>query len=577
MKSLNYALHVSLLLFLLPQITYSQTLSTIDSLKMELLQNEDLIFRADIYIKIAEQYRTNDPDKAIENATEAYHLSKDNNYPFGLAKSLNLLGDISRQKAEYKKALKFATQADSIARRHSFSEEIVLALKIKGYVFNYLGDFDKCMNYFFDALKLSEEIDNKKLISTMNSSIGYANYSQANYEEALNYYLISLSLSRELDDPDGIARELNNLAATYAGKGEWKNFKMYVWKAMAINKKSGNRYWLMINYMNMGAVHDFNGDSDSAIYYTEMSFNLAEELENTARIAMINTNFGNLYFTKTSQTSPSYKYAYEALSIAKSNYIKKEIFNAASLLIKLYTHDAVPDSALKYTNLMWQIKDSLDIKKNEATITRMQLQYELDKVSTFQENERKQFRLMYVVIIGALFTALLIVLFFLYRFRIRSKIVALEKQKLNDELQFKNMEMTANVMSLMKRNETVNGIVNRMIELEKHAVKDETKEMLLKLAVELNNATEDKLWDEFEAHFSQIHVGFYRGLKNKYPELTQNDLRLCALLRLNLSTKEIAQLTGQSLNALETARYRLRKRLNLSNPQQNLVTFLIEF
>ena len=80
-------------------------------------------------------------------------------------------------------------------------------------------------------------------------------------------------------------------------------------------------------------------------------------------------------------------------------------------------------------------------------------------------------------------------------------------------------------------------------------------------------------WKEFEVRFQQVHTDFYKKLTNKYPYLTSNDLKLCAFLRLNMSTKEISAITFQSYNTLSTARYRLRKKLGLDD-HANLVSFL---
>ena len=106
------------------------------------------------------------------------------------------------------------------------------------------------------------------------------------------------------------------------------------------------------------------------------------------------------------------------------------------------------------------------------------------------------------------------------------------------------------------------------------AVKDETKEAIRRIHTDLKKSTEDEIWEEFELRFQQVHRDFYDKLMDKFPDLSPNEQRLCAFLRLNMSSKEISELTGQSPNALETARYRLRKKLGISNSQVNLITFL---
>jgi len=76
--------------------------------------------------------------------------------------------------------------------------------------------------------------------------------------------------------------------------------------------------------------------------------------------------------------------------------------------------------------------------------------------------------------------------------------------------------------------------------------------------------------------FQEVYVGFYKKLNEQFPNLTPNDLRLCAFLRLNMTSKEIAELTFQSPESLKTARYRLRKKIGLDRTE-NLVAFLTKF
>ena len=80
-------------------------------------------------------------------------------------------------------------------------------------------------------------------------------------------------------------------------------------------------------------------------------------------------------------------------------------------------------------------------------------------------------------------------------------------------------------------------------------------------------------WEEFEVRFQEVYTGYYTKLNTKFPDLTPNELRLCAFFRLNMTTKEIAAITYQSTNSIVVARYRLRKKLGLEK-EENLVGFL---
>jgi DNA-binding CsgD family transcriptional regulator len=84
----------------------------------------------------------------------------------------------------------------------------------------------------------------------------------------------------------------------------------------------------------------------------------------------------------------------------------------------------------------------------------------------------------------------------------------------------------------------------------------------------------DKDWEHFTHHFDKVHSDFVVVLKEKYPSITANELKLSAYLRMNLSTKEIAQLMNISVRGVEISRYRLRKKLGISS-ETNLFDFLI--
>ncbi|MGC3977481.1 MAG: LuxR C-terminal-related transcriptional regulator [Paludibacteraceae bacterium] len=101
-----------------------------------------------------------------------------------------------------------------------------------------------------------------------------------------------------------------------------------------------------------------------------------------------------------------------------------------------------------------------------------------------------------------------------------------------------------------------------------------TYDKLIRLLDE-NISSEDD-WAIFQTNFDRIHENFFRNLHQKYPELTSNDLRFCAYLRLNLSTKDIAHLMNISPKGVEVGRYRIRKKIGIPSTK-SLTEFMIEF
>jgi DNA-binding CsgD family transcriptional regulator len=85
----------------------------------------------------------------------------------------------------------------------------------------------------------------------------------------------------------------------------------------------------------------------------------------------------------------------------------------------------------------------------------------------------------------------------------------------------------------------------------------------------------DKDWEDFRLQFEQVHQGFFKQLKDQCPELSTSELKLCALIKLNLSMKETPTILGISPESVKTARYRLRKKLQLSH-EENLIDFILD-
>jgi len=256
--------------------------------------------------------------------------------------------------------------------------------------------------------------------------------------------------------------------------------------------------------------------------------------------------------------------------------MKKIIHDAYNLFRNLYLGKADTISAYKYMLLENEAKDSFDMEKNKTLLSKLELQYEFDKREQEERIKRREKDFVIVIMILGLVSALIIIFLLWARQRIKAKNTLLEKKVLEEKLDFKNKEFTLHVMSLMKKNEILTNVSNKLVQIEKEAIKDETKNAIKRIANELQRSTEGEVWEEFELRFSQVHSDFYEKLLKKFPKLTPSEQKLCAFLRLNMTTKEISELTGQSVSTLETARYRLRKKLGISNSQVNLVTFLCQ-
>ncbi|WP_421918619.1 triple tyrosine motif-containing protein [Marinifilum sp.] len=155
------------------------------------------------------------------------------------------------------------------------------------------------------------------------------------------------------------------------------------------------------------------------------------------------------------------------------------------------------------------------------------------------------------------------------------EIVQLRNEKLRSEVDYKTRELASSTMNIIHKNEVLSYAVGELKKALKK-IKDPTalvqvRQLMKTLDSEFNSEQD---WEQFELHFDQVHENFLKRLRNAYTQLTPKDLRMCAYLRMNLSTKEIAPLMNISVRGVEISRYRLRKKFDLPR-EENLIDFLL--
>jgi len=163
------------------------------------------------------------------------------------------------------------------------------------------------------------------------------------------------------------------------------------------------------------------------------------------------------------------------------------------------------------------------------------------------------------------------------REKAEKEIIKLKNEKLQSEIEHKSSQLASNTMAIMRKNNLLSTIKDEL-QLQKERLgdsfPDKSYNKLMKL---IEGGVEDEHeWEIFEQLYNEAHGNFFKRLKETYPQLTPSDLRLCAYLRMNLSSKEIAPLLNISVRGVEERRYRLRKRLDLST-ETNLTELIMTF
>jgi hypothetical protein len=146
-----------------------------------------------------------------------------------------------------------------------------------------------------------------------------------------------------------------------------------------------------------------------------------------------------------------------------------------------------------------------------------------------------------------------------------------EIEKLNSDLFTKERELTTKTVLINQKNV----LLQKLIE-ELEILKNEngsTGNKIGQLQHELKQELSPNSWKEFEVQFNEVHPGFQNRLLERFPELSPTERRLCTFLRLDMNTREIASLTGQTFKSLEVARTRIRKKMDLPH-EGNLTNYI---
>jgi DNA-binding CsgD family transcriptional regulator len=310
--------------------------------------------------------------------------------------------------------------------------------------------------------------------------------------------------------------------------------------------------------------------------YYQQANTIFKEISNSNLYAECQILLGEYYLSNNS-LSQSLPAADTAFKISEQNDNIVNIKAVAGLLHRIYLSKKDTIRAYHYAMIENQAKDTLVEMQNQQEVYKLEFQYNLEKNDKVKQIARQKKEEFMLIIILSLVSGLIIVILLFSRHRIKTKNVALKNEAMEKELQFKNKELTINLLSLIKKNEMLSDISNKLTEIGRGAKREETKDAIARIAREIRKSSDDKMLKEFSLRFQEVHVGFYDNLLKQFPDLSANELKLCALLRLNMSSKDISEITGQRIQTIDHARYRLRKKLSISNSDINLVAYLAKF
>ncbi|WP_430813518.1 tetratricopeptide repeat protein [Carboxylicivirga sp. RSCT41] len=493
---------------------------------------------------------------------------------------IKILWQLSDNTDNYIKAIEYTQEALDFINDKGIDDMQARAYFKHGANLFLLGSYDEALDYFIESIKIADKQGDQMLKMRTLNNIGTVYDRIGKYDEALEYYIKSMDVYQQMND-DARENESNwlsylygNIGCIYLTKNEFTTAETYLLKGLNRCISADNDPVKGVLYNNLGKLYLTTKEFDKAYDYLNKALIFRKNVGNKNDMVKSYFFLGVYYFTIED-------YDNAKVSLENGLHLSKEIGTIDwtkwiyKYLYLLHKKQGEVNNALRAHEHFKAASDSLMNEKTISDIARIQMQYEYEKKEQLKDARQQRMRFIYILIISFfIFTTLIIGLLYILA-KSRSRRTLLENERLEKDLELKNKELTTNVMYLLKKNEFMNTISNRLLDF-KSRLKGDNRQTILEIVNELQTAADEEVWEEFEIRFQQVHNDFFDNLKQVSPELSPSELKICAFLRLNMKTKEIAAITHLSIRTIEVTRSNIRKKLNLTHSDVNLISYLNE-
>lgn len=559
---------------------YQQALKEAEMIEDKALQAEGNFNIAEVYL---EQSQFSQAMEYYSLSLSGYEKVNDNGNQFWC---LTGMGIVQKQCGNYTDAVHFYTRALEKASGAGLTYEEAICYNNLGNVHRKLGDFAKAMETYQKAIDVFRKLNDENSISDCLNNIGNLYLDNGDPFRALEYYRQSVVINEKTKDEYRLIIRYKNLAGAYTELKDYENARLYLEDALKLAEKSGDKSFLASCNMLFGKLHEAKKDYNIASAFFRKSVNLYSEIGAKPEQSEALVELANALLNQKS-IKEAIELAAEALKLAEATGSLKGRLEASVCLAGCYEKDGNPSQAYLYLSRATALKDSIytvekyrTIEEIEAGFARNELKKENETLlqNSFLQKQAIRTRNTILILLGISLILGAALLWLIYKQRREARLETgnIKKQseqkieKLNEDLSIKERELTSKTIFINQKNQILEKLIEDLDELKKSEV---SAQSIQHLQLQLKQELSPNAWKEFETQFNEVHPGFQGRLLTGYPELTPAERRLCSFIRLDMNTREISSLSGQSIKSIEVARTRIRKKLNIPH-EHNLANFI---
>ena len=530
---------------------------------------------------LSEQNQNTDPVKSLAYAEQARNIARKLKSRVLEAEAMNSMAIILIMENENKKAIRLLNDCFTIYDSLGDEKGKSRTNNNLGIAYSGYGSYEKALeNYLSVVTYYEKKRDIINLTNVyMNIGLVYENLNKANL--AIEYSTKAEELAHQTNDAKKVADIMVNKGMTYVSMGNYGDAESNFRKALDYYKSKEMTYDIALVSYNFGHLYKVKRDFKQALCWYNIALPLSHKIGNSWAEASIWNELAGISFQQGSWNGALQQLdrANRLNEINPDPGLQEQIY---LLYANIYDTLRQPVQELAWYKKYSALHDSLNSLEKTKSAEVLNIQYETSKKSAENDLLKKNIqihRFQLVIVTSALLICILVIIFLLFIHRINRKRHLLEKtnaeqeaKATREELSILHNELTSKAMQLASNAEKKGDYIDKLRSLISYLT-EEGKYILQKLVSDLSNESHENLWKEFERYFIKMHPGFLNNLTRQFPALTPNDRKICAMIRSNLSTKEIALVLNRSVRTIESAKYHLKKKMNLEN-DQDLTSFL---
>lgn len=457
-----------------------------------------------------------------------------------------------------------------------------ICLQQMGKICYAQGHYAQSLDYHQQAEKIFKQLDARNLLADNFNDTGTLYYQNIDRKSSRKQYDQALQLYKKLNNHTGLGETYGNIGHLYEKTQRYDSAFFYQRLALKEYRKADNKQGMAKIYENLGSIHEDLLRYDSSKYYFDQSLILYNQGKSENSSIEVVNNIGDI-LRKQGEYKQGLSYSKKALQMSLETKNEYQLASAYRDIAKTYNLMGQNDSAYNYLELSRKHLLQIYSEQNNKQMSFLQIIYSIDKKNdeiAVLENTHK----LNVILVTAVVVVILLLVIMgaltisRQRFKLRETTAVAEKnahlhEAQKEQLELKSRELTTHTLQVIQHNQFLENMRSKIGEMIKDEKRDQKKQ-LQELTKQINqNINHDQQWKEFTGVFEQLHQSFFDNLKAHHEDLTVNDIRLIALLKMNMSSKDMAAIFGISQDSLRVARYRLRKKLNLTEGD-NLSSFI---